>query len=483
VAATYRQTASALQIAVPQGGRGGLSEECDGTGRYIAQYLPGDGSQVYLKSKLQYKPVVGAHAVPTLVPFALKPEILKSEGKVQFAPEGGIALVALHDEIVIRGAQVPVNSINDLWLERTQVLDEKRATSELASFGKGIVMSPASEPEAERVGVEALDRARTQGASFRDILGKIKVGKEEGSAGSVAGRQQKGRRASGLGQQDKNELEAEQRKQFGALVASLREQEGAAQEAAGIIKSGSPLARLLIDALGAASNGATEEALVELFNSSAPDLSREALFGLSHQRRPGDRSVKVMLGVLVGNPFDSAALYALGSFSSRFRADGKTGKADEIGEYLVKRLSEASTATNRVTALRALKNSAYAEAVPEIVKCLKDRDEIVREAAVSALGPMKDPAVDDILAAQISSDLATESRVAIIAAARGRAPSKKLAAAIGSIYWQSDTKVRYWATELFVWWLPHVPELRKFLERVGDKEPEEKTRQLARQAL
>lgn len=481
--ATYRQIASALQVRLPDSGTPIEVEEYDGTGRYLARYVHDRSGPDYAKAKLHYAAMLGVQPGPAGSAPGLRAEVIKSQGHVGLATGGGLASISLQDEIAIRGSEVPVHSVTSLELRLLRVEDEMRAGSELSTLAGEIPLLAASEPDLERPAVEALDRARTQGAQFRDILAKLKAAQERVSLSSRS-RSKAGHLTTGEQAADDTDSDsAEARKQFASLVGSIRVQADAVADAVKLINTGSPLTPVLIDALSSASNRASEDALIGLLHSSKSDVAKRALFGLSRQPRPGERSLGVMYAVLADKPFDETALYALAGYSRRFRDAGQAEQADKLGEYLTKRLSEASGPTSRVIALHAIEGSAYSGAAHEVLKFVKDPDETIRAAAIRALGPMKDPSIDDILVSKLSSDSSPETRLAVVLAARSRKQSIKVAGAIARIFKDCDTTVRYRAVELFLNWLPEQPELRKLLDRIASTDPDLKIRELAKVAL
>jgi len=188
--------------------------------------------------------------------------------------------------------------------------------------------------------------------------------------------------------------------------------------------------------------------------------------------------------MLVTEPFNEIALLGLGTFSRRFRDDGQADQASAIGAVLVNRLKNATKATDRLTALRAITNSGYALALLDVLAFLSSDDEDVRVAAVRALQSMRDPKVDDLLADRMQSDASTAVRMSALTAAKVREPSDILSrAAENAATTAADPHVRFRAVELLASWLPRRPAVRSVLEQIARDESEPRIRDAAQTAL
>jgi hypothetical protein len=479
-AASYRQLASALQLAIPTGSKEADVEEYDSTGKYLAHYTFDDDAGTYRKTKQRYISLLGVPVPADEARAFLRPEIVKSVGRIKLESDGQLGSVELHDELVLKGAQMPVQSSNDVVLRRIEVVKEVRSPGELAGLGSSYPILPASESGVKKASIEALDRARMQGASFSQILSRFKSDLDN-DASTIPG-SGKGR-GSGESQQAQEEAAfAEKGKRFDALAAALRSESGAVDQAVAMIKAKSPMTGLLIDGLSSASNARSEEALISLSGSTNEDVKNRALYGLAQMPRPTDKSVSIMRAVLVHDPFNATALYALGAYARRFRDAGKNAEAATLGELLLKRLTQAYGPNHTIVALRAIKNSGYAGALPVLPKYIQSPDKTIREAAMMAFGSIKDPSVDDFLASQLKAAPAN-TREMLIEAASAREPSAKIAEAITSTFATSDRTARYRGVELLTHWLPQQANLRSFLEKVSVSDPEPRVRDLAKRAL
>jgi HEAT repeat protein len=196
--------------------------------------------------------------------------------------------------------------------------------------------------------------------------------------------------------------------------------------------------------------------------------------------RPGKDAVAVMKSVLEKEPYNPRALYALGTYSRRFRDEGNSEMAVGLGEYLVEKLREATGPSGRLTALRAIGNSGYSAALPDVRGFTSDKDETTRVVAVRALQSMKDLAVDEILTSTMGSDTSFEVRISAIEAARVRDPTDKLLLAVVAACRHPEPRIRYRAVETLIRWLPRRPSLRPVLQKISQEDPEQRVRDLAR---
>jgi hypothetical protein len=478
---TFREIAAGLQLAIARGARSGLTEEYDTTGQFEARYVFEDDSKSYLKRKTRYLALLGRPLATNGVPVQVVPEVTKSEGRIRLSAAGGLELVLLRDELVLRGAQLPIHSSTELEL-RLVAVGGAQPPASLALWMSEFTVVPASEPNRAAAGVEALDRARTAGASFREIIARVEAEQLKGS-GRGPHKVVKANPAGALPEAPGRAEGKGDPALFDSLTASLRSQEGAVAEAVRLTASRPAVSATLIDALGAASCAKCQSALIGMLSSPDPDMRRRALYGLARAPRPGGEAVATMKSILEKDPYNTTALFALGSYSRRFRDDGKADEARELGAYLVQRLAATSDSMRRTIVLRAIQNSGYAGGLVDITKCLDDRNEDVRRAAILALGPIRDSAVDDILAAHLRAGVSTGILMSLIEAARARPESDKLVSAIMGVYRSAAVPVRYRALDLLVRWLPRHPALHAFLEDVGQSDPEERIRRIAKAAL
>jgi HEAT repeat protein len=463
---TFRQIAAGLQVAIPKGKASAYKEEYDTTGRYVAEYAAGSTPGAYSKRKVRYLSILGQPVGSAGTSVQVIPEVSLSEGQIKLSSGGQLETLSLRDDLVVTGAQVPIHSSNLLDLKLTSV---RPAVALLAPILSMFSIVSASQPDGEKPAVDALDRARTGGATFRAILSQLEVSQQPAK-----------KAADGKSNVDGVEVDP---RIFVALSASLRSEPGAVAKAVKAAMTKPAVSSIIIDAMGAASSPDCENALSEMVNSDRADIRRHSLLALARTPKPGAKALATMNGILEKEPYDQLALFALGSYSRRFRDTGGLDKAAELGEFLVQRLVTARGPVQRLTAFRAIENSGYAGSLSAVASYVDDRDEMVRRAAILALGPIRLPKADEILASRLKPDSVKETRLAVIEAMRNREPSEKMVSAIVSTYRTSTVDVRHRVVDLFIRWLPHEPRLRVLLEGISQNDPEERVRLRAKAAL
>ena len=87
----------------------------------------------------------------------------------------------------------------------------------------------------------------------------------------------------------------------------------------------------MIDALGSAGNLASQTALVDLMPVPAAEPFRGRIVtALSQADTPSERSIAALKAVLVAAPFNTQALYTLGTFASPLADRGDTARAQTL---------------------------------------------------------------------------------------------------------------------------------------------------------
>ena len=470
-ATTYRQIASAIQMSrAPEGGQRYVAEEYDTTGRYAAEYILAQDPQIVKKAKLRYLALLGNPIMPDGLPLQLVPSVLRSEGYAVVSADGQLKELQQEEELAVNGVQTPVHSSTRFTLRLSNV-SEGGPGADWRTLADAHNVVAASEPYGVKISQQALDHSRTNGASFGEIFARLAQNATKSAS-----------RATGGGKPGQEAAFKEEAQLFSALVGALREDPKAVDEAIQKIKAKSPLAPVLIDALSSASSAEAEKALVGLrsFVDKDPVQRARVLHALARMPRPGKDAVAVMKSVLEKEPYNPRALYALGTYSRRFRDEGNSEMAVGLGEYLVEMLREATGPSGRLTALRAIGNSGYSAALPDVRGFTSDKDETTRVVAVRALQSMKDLAVDEILTSTMGSDTSFEVRISAIEAARVRDPTDKLLLAVVAACRHPEPRIRYRAVETLIRWLPRRPSLRPVLQKISQEDPEQRVRDLAR---
>jgi hypothetical protein len=486
---SYRQIASALQFARASGNvKQYAAEEYDNTGRYVAQYDAGADGTTWSKKKQRYVALLGPTSKPGNQSVPIVPEV-ESEGEIRLSPEGRPERVRLRDEVVLAGAQVPMNSTVVIELTAgaapPALAQEPNWNALMAAFQR----VSADQPIGVAAPVEDLDAARIGAFDFETLLSRLEALAKEKQLASNTADPVAPKADAPPSDEERAKSEAELRedsKLFSALSALFRQEPRTVEKAVHAIRAKSPASETLLDALSSASSDQAQGALVKVMGDKAIDtkLRTRAIDALVRTPKPNEASALALRAKLADDPFNEQALYGLGTYSRLLRDAGKAKQAKTLGELLASRLARATVSMDIVTVLRSIANSGYAGALSRVTPYLGDERERVRVAAVRALQSMRDPKIDGILASRMKTDASRDVRIAAMAAAKVREPSDELTGAVASAGTEaSDAQVRFRAVELMIRWLPQRPDLRVALERVAQKDAEPKVRNRAQAAL
>jgi hypothetical protein len=347
----------------------------------------------------------------------------------------------------------------------------------------------ADQPLGVAAPVEELDAARIGSLDFDHIVAGLERSAEDKSARKSAHELARKTGDDSVSEAEEAELNVqlqEDSRLFLALGALFRQDKATIARAVALIHAKSPAAPALMDALSSAGSDPAQEALARLTETAdlGPELQSRAAVALSRTPTPSQTSVRALKALLRADPFDIRALYGLGTFARRLRDAGKSAESDALGEFLVRKLKPAKNPTDLLTVLRAIANSGYARALPEVVPYLSDDRDEVRSAAVRALQSMRDPQVDGLLASRLHDDASNVVQLSALDAVQLREPSVVLTDAVITMGTQAaDTHVRFRAVEVMIRWLPQRPTLRATLELVAKNDAEPRIRDRAQAAL
>jgi hypothetical protein len=485
-ASTYRQLAAALQFAASPHGQATYStEEFDTTGQYLAEYTAA-GGDAWHKQKLRYLTLLAPAAPPSEAKGKILPEVVASNGELTLSPDGRPLVVKLSDRLAFANDDAKVRSSSVLELTNAGAPRVSPSSAERLALLAKLTRVAAGEPlPAPKSSDDNLDDAKLGGLDYATILAHFDALGARATARAAAAK-------TGAQQppaKEQAEREAELREEahlFQALAVTFRREPARAIEAAERVRAGSPLANHLIDALGSAATPEAHRTLGKLALEPKLDVEHRgrAVFALARTTRPSDAAVSALKGVLEREPFNTGALYGLGTYSRWYRDAGDATRAAALGEFLVARLPRARGPMSLGDSLRALANAGYAAALPRVMPYLDDERDEVRAAAVRALQAMPDARVDGIIAARLRTDASPDVRLAAIEAAKLRSASDTLAAALAdqSVH-AEDSHVRFRAVELMADWLATRPSFRATLEQVANNDAEPKIRERAHAAL
>jgi hypothetical protein len=480
----YRSIVSSLQFARSiETADHYAATEYDTTGRSLVEYTIDATEGVWIKHRVRYLELLGTKKLPSNLPARIVPQVLVSQTRVQLSPDGRPLRVDAHEELALNGAQAPVHSNTTISLASRPSEPLRGLAPDWSALLSETKRVAADEPCSAAPPIEALDDARIRGMDFDHVVARLEEIAKDQRGPAAAG---SGVAVQGTDDQAKRQSVEEDFRLFEALAAIFRKQPATVGRAIQKIRSKSPATEVLVDALGSASSSEGQGALIDLINAKTTNLAlrNRAVIALSRTSRPDQRSIAAFKAMLSANPFSEEALFGLGSFSRLLRDDGKATQAAQIGDLLIDRLRAASTTPEVIAVLRAIANSGYTPALPQVAPYLSDEREQVRVAGVRALQSMQDATVDNLLASRLVSDAASDVRVSVIDAAKVRDPSDVLARALASAATEAlDPRVRYRALELMIRWIPWRPDFRSTLERIAQVDAEERIRKRARAAL
>ncbi|HSU42202.1 MAG TPA: HEAT repeat domain-containing protein [Polyangiaceae bacterium] len=479
---TYRQLGAALQFTRAEGGaQSYTAEEYDSTGRYLAEYQRAPDGSTWLKRKRSYLSLLGAHALPDGAGLDLTPQIFASSGEVRLSAAGRPEHVKLSDEFGMKGATSPLRS--RVSLELTASGTRPQPATDFAPLLAQTRRIAASEPLSAGTPKQVLDDARIGKLDFETIVAALEQGERARSAQPEASADPTTLRNPGP--TSETEVQA-QSQRFLALAAIFRKDPRAIPKAVAKIRAKSPATGDLLDTLSSAGTLEAQQALVDLLGTKGIDKNFKArlVFSLARAQKPTRQASQALEAVLRDDPFNAGALYGLGTHCRLYRDAGQTAQAREIGELLRARMPAARTAGERPTLLRAIANSGYDGALPEVTRELADKSEEVRVAALRALQSMRDPRVDGLLTHYLLDDASDKARLSAIEAIALRDPTPQTISALTqAATHDSEPHVRYRSVELLIRWLPQRPEVRPVLEQIAQKDDEPKVRERAHAVL
>lgn len=479
----FRQLASSLQFSdEARSGRQVLVAEFDGTGKYEAKYEAGARNQ-YGKQKARYLEVLAAGgASPQSHDSALLPRLTSSRADLTVDDANRPVRLSSSESVDVSLGGAAMHGDTRVTLDRVKC-DSLIDTGQLLGESQRATRIAASAPYMrERV---AFDDVRIGDLGFDEIVERLKAISTDTQSSQISGT------VNGTPPPDEERTRREGRvrehgRLFSGLSAILRTDARSVDRAVRMIRSKSPVAGDLVDALAAADNDMSQRALATLAGDThlTKPLRKIATIGLSRVHQPGVAAVNA-LTALVGDPLlGTQAVYGLGTIARRLRENGKTTDSDRVSSQLIAHLKAAGTVSDRIVALRGIANSGYRAAIPEVEGFLTDTDDGTRSAAVQALQLVQDPRADELIATRLRAEEAASPRLAAIEAARLRSPNETVAAALDFVATSSPSEnARAKAVEVMGRWAASLAHLRAKVERVAREDPSVDVRRIAQSAL
>lgn len=464
--------AASLQATRRGSDRTWIREEQDGTGRYDARYDLADNPLELKKKKLEYKGLVAASADPTRSD-ELTPKVVKSDISIRLDADGSLQSVESSEELSAGTQQMmPVRASTRIVLRR---LDRRRATDvELAEIERAMTAAPLRALGAS--GTPAMDSPQADDArigkqTLPEVLATLRVTKFAGTPGETM-----------------DEKKSEQHSEaFGALCAMVRRRSETVPVLTRLIEKGDVLAPTAIDALGCGGTAEAQRAVAAVLarRTGSEEQLASALVSLSQTPRPTEEATARLASLLDEKGLRIQAYYGLGTHARVLREAGEEQRAARILAILVERLERAKDPLTRMTALRAIANSANENALPAVKPFLRaEVPEPVREAAVESLHGMHQPEVDGILTRTLKDDPAITVRRAAARAMSRRAPNDEFANAARTVLREEkNPNLRADTLRVLTKWLTRRPALASTIGYVATNDAEESIRTEAKSAL
>jgi hypothetical protein len=478
-----RTLSSAFQIAQAEvGATAWQALEHDATGEYAAEYRR-DGAVIH-KRKSKYTRLNVPGDVTESIRRSVLPRLIESA--ITLTPRAG-ALVSVVLREHAESQLLLENKVSvHTELELNELGSHPSPPEKIASLYASTRVVEADKPLSTTVRKDRFDEAKIGGFGFDDLRAQLEVEHAERERLQAEAKVAGPGAASAASTEASNENTRARLATFTSMAALLRQQPAALTQAVALVRAGSPLGDVMIDALGSAGTPEAQRELVAVMrDATLPKRVRlAAAMGVIRVKEPVPGNVQVLRSIADDALLREFAIYGLGTASRRLRVAGQTAVATEATDALVALLATTKDEDVRMLALRGISNSGDVGALPAVKPWLTNESMGVRHAAIDALRLMQHANADAWLAERLRDDESASMQAAVIAAATGRVPSAPMADALAKASLEGkDAIVRHRAVELASSWLEAQPRLTSTLQQVADKEEQPEIRELALNAL
>lgn len=454
----------------------------DVTGHYVALYQE-EGAGHFVKRKLRYDETVLPSPLGSGAELKLTPEVLESKASFELASN---ELERLEDSERLKTQLLgsgQASAQTRITLELSGQRASERGLTHAELRARTVDAAELPSPSAEHTAqTAALTQAKVGEFTFETAV-KALSRLVDGAPLLLAGEAQAETQAA---RRERERRIAEYDRAFSALCAIVGSQPGAPERAAALIRSDAQHASFVIDALTSASSAEAQASLLRLTDEASlpDDVQSRLLQSAIRIQQPTAATVEKLLGWLQRGDRRLQALYGLGTMARHLRESGNSAQSTRIAETLGRELRASHGSAERVHILRGIANSGEASLLGAVRPLLGDEDESIRGAAVEALRLMQHDEVDGLIATRLDQDQSPVALRAAVNAAKLRAPTAPLAAALSrAALGSGDSQTRYRATGLLVEWLPRRPELRAVLVQLAARDENDDVRSLAANAL
>ncbi|HEX2568290.1 MAG TPA: HEAT repeat domain-containing protein [Polyangia bacterium] len=441
------------------------TEEADTTGRYVASYQKQFDGGRYKKQKRRYLQLSTANGLITPPP-GLTPKLTSDYQIAVGSDQWPDDLRGQQQLEVESGNGFPtVSSKLDVSLKRTA---RQRNASRIGAFANERGRLQSETPysgTALAINERDQDLRMLDGATLTQLLAAaaaLPEGKEN---------EEKRNRATAV--------------LLEKLRSLLRLEPGQADAAVQAARTAADprVADLLVGALEAASTAESIHGLGELARdqSLSHDLRMHATASLGLAEKPTGDALTALREVSRESDPDlrSTAQLALGNAGKNFGQNNEPTSAKSVVEELKSALRSATSPEEQAVYLRALGNTASAEALPPIVEALKSPLLAVRQAAVEALRLIPDPGVDRIIAGVLSSDTEATIRRSAVFAMSFRDPGVAVPVLGSTLRSEQSTGVRNDIIHVVGRFGLQTPGVREVLTWVTQNDPQQDLRNAA----
>jgi hypothetical protein len=432
----------------------GETDGRDSTGQYRLKYSElGSASRFALK-KTSYVPVRLNGKFTSRLSVDIKPEVISSEGTVDFASDRIETLTyreELRSDLLNSGSMVAKNSAK-LVFRSQSAPNSPLISSELVSQWPRVDTEKSLKPTADR---DTFDVSKIGNFTFESALRELVANASTGSSNEPAER-------------SKTRV-TNYNRAFSALSALLHNSESLSK-AERHIRSGGSSSNALLQALAATDTPDAQRLLVTLVESGklTPSLRQTGILSLMRVEHPSSATITSLLEWLDIKDLHTYAIYGLGTLSRRLRESGDEAMSSRASAALGEQLTRSTDRAERVHALRGIANSGDPKLFETLLPLTSDPDDTIRGAAFEAMRLMPRPEVDVLLAERLPSESSHFALRAELNAAKARTPSATLAQALTSVAKTStDTQSRYRAVKLMASWRNERPELAPILAQVA----------------
>jgi len=454
----WRSVLGAFQLSlnIDESGRDKSGElktvEFDNNGRYEAVYTQ-NGKSGWSKKKLAYINGLYTGESNGMLKEAPRPRLIMSSWNMRFN-NGIIDSVSQKEQVKVvltgTGAFMGTTALSIKYVSGARL-----SKPPLADLKNGVTLE-ASEPFIQKLPVDAMDRQRMEGLTFKKLLDAL-VDKSRDPRKKRLWRAKNDKAADKKQQKDADRWTKDWSVYFAALPAFFRQQPKTIKIAEKEIIKGSPATSSLLGGLASSATLAAQKTLLKLAeNSRLDDTVREAAMrNLVQCRSPFIETSEAVKKFYNKGFLASYAVYGTGIIARKLRESGEFDKAAESVRWLAELLKKEKNSDRRRDIFRGLANSAHPLLLEITGNYLNSSDPSDRAGAIDSLRLVKNPGVDKIIikALDYASEPEKSVRIAAINALSVREKSSRtISTLIKTAQEDPESRVKSAARKLLYTW-------------------------------